>query len=160
MTNYPHLQEYKDKQGNWRVYYRFNGKKIRLRAPKYTAAFQVEYDRAASQLNSSSAPLSDDTPWQNGKWRYGSFGWLVEQYFKSDAFKSLSPKTQSDRRYTYTTMVHEPCEPGSKHVFGEYTAAEMRPTHIMVLRDIKVKEGALSAANKRVKELSGTSKNT
>jgi hypothetical protein len=73
--DYPHLKEYVNSRGQPVIDYRRNGKCIRLHGPKYTAAFQAEYDAAAAQLGAHKTdPCEEQRP--NGKWLTApSAGW-------------------------------------------------------------------------------------
>ena len=51
--------------------------------------------------------------------------------------------------------MEEPLTPGSSLLMGKCPATRVDPTHIMMLRDRKVKAGLPSAANNRRKYLSG-----
>src|SRR5882672_8677403 len=90
----PYLSPNKDRHGNVRLYVRRNGGYVRIRETPGTKEFLIAYDAALERLGST------DTPDPNARKRFprGTLGWLGEQYFDSEEFKALDPKSQATRR--------------------------------------------------------------
>src|ERR1700726_3663071 len=77
----PYLGREKDRHGNWRLYVRRNGKRIRIRAERGTPAFARAYADAVDALSA--------TPSKRAKgegvriWPKDTLGWLGIQFFTS-----------------------------------------------------------------------------
>ncbi len=113
-----------DRHSNARIYFRRNGRKIRLRAEIGTAEFLAEY-HAARELTSSGAPTP---PAPKSAPVRGTLRWLVCEYYQSGDFKRLDKTTQRMRRRDLDaiTLLH-----------GEKRYLLLEPRHIKALRDVK-----------------------
>lgn len=67
-----------DRHGNVRLYYRHDGRKVRLRGPTGSPAFLTDYRAAANPKT----PRKAKTP-SPGRMPPGSFKWLCAQYYLS-----------------------------------------------------------------------------
>jgi hypothetical protein len=133
-------------------------KKLRLRSPENTPAFEDEQKRARATLNNEAygivvndAGTRIDEPGyiaESGKftiWRKDSFGWLVEKYLAS--LQQRNELFKYTRETNLRAILREPVKPGSPRMFGEYHMRQIRVEHIETLRDRKVQAGMNSAAN-------------
>ena len=133
-----YLYENFDRHGNCRLYFRRDGKKIRLRAEVGTDAFMEEYRRA---LNGETITQTAEKP--------GTFRWLLTKYFSSAEFLSLRSSTQTVRRGILETVCRERFEGGVAIINLPFALMESR--HIRFVRDRKAETPF--AANHRVKAL-------
>jgi hypothetical protein len=85
----------------------------------------------------------------------GSLGWLSAEYFGSAEFLGLDVKSRATRRGVIEACLEEPLTPESKRLMRDCPYLRVDATHIMMLRDRKVKAGLPGAANNRRKYLSG-----
>jgi integrase len=143
----PHLLQDKDRHGKVRVYYRRAGKKmVRLHAAPGTPEFLEEYTRAVNGLSTMTPPP------QLTKAPSSSLRWLVEGYYASANFKTLSASTQNARRgildHICTSMIET--SNGSRPR-GELPYAQMKAKHVRAIRDEKI--DLPEAANGRLKAL-------
>ena len=93
-TEFRYLLRDKDRHGNQRVYYRRPGAKmIRLQAPIGTQEFIDEYRRARDGVTTAAANTSRIV-----RAEQGSLRGLIEGYYRSANYKSLSLSTQRARR--------------------------------------------------------------
>lgn len=144
----PYLLRDKDRHGNERLYFRFGGRKVRLRDEPGTVAFAERYEALRQQAEAgllASATSVTNRP-QPGTWR-----WLVAAYLSSSALKSLDPATQTQRRSVLEGTCREPVFPGSAETYAAFPLARLDVRALKVLRDRKVAEGHHTAANHRVK---------
>ena len=112
-----------DRHGNLRLYFRRDGKKVRLRGPENSPEFFEDYGRALG--GKAVAPSHSAAKPQPAK---GSFRDLCVGYFGSAEFRRLAPRTQRVRRQILDRF----CE---KNGDGEKPYAEMQPYHLKVRRD-------------------------
>ncbi|EEX08362.1 phage integrase [Ruegeria lacuscaerulensis ITI-1157] len=110
-----------DRHGNVRLYYRRNGRKVRLRGPAGSPEFLADYRTAAA------GPKEAKTD-KAGRVVPKSFRWLCVQYFKSAMFQELDPRTQKVRR----SILERFCEHKGD---GDKPFAQLLPRHIRVRRD-------------------------
>ena len=82
-----------DRHGNVRLYYRREGRKVRLRGPTGSPEFLADYKAAANPKKPR--PPRAARP---GRLMPGSFKWLCAQYYKSSMWAELDPNTQKTRR--------------------------------------------------------------
>ncbi|MCW5694558.1 MAG: tyrosine-type recombinase/integrase [Pseudolabrys sp.] len=130
-----YLSEDVDRHGNVRCYVRVPGKpKVRLRSQPGSPNFMDEY-RAAFSLAAESVTVRTLAR--------GTFGYLCNAYFASQAFRSLDKSTQSWRRRALNELVE-------RH--GDKRVSTLQARHIRKLRDEKRVDGD-GAANIRVKAL-------
>lgn len=132
-----HLAQDFDRHGNLRIYYRKNGKKIRLRGPLGSNEFLSDYNAASiGQLKSQPSPQSiapQDT-----------IKSLVEHYCKSAKYLSLAPRTRRVRRQILDRF----CETDND---GQKPFLLLEPQHLMVRRDAMMDRP--EAANGMIKAL-------
>jgi hypothetical protein len=137
-----------DRHGNVRIYFwRGKGhKKVRLRAVVGSADFAADYEAALAQSSADPELTSHNSldPPQTGTWR-----WLCVEYFGSEEFRWLDPRTQRVRRRILEGTYEEKIAPDSMRVFAEAPIAELTPLAMRVLRDRKAR--APEAANSRLK---------
>lgn len=89
-----YVAEDTDRHGNVRLYYRRNGRKVRLRGPVGSPEFLTDYRRAAARPKES----RKKSPPKPGVLRKDSLHWLCAQYYKSTTFAELGAGTQKTRR--------------------------------------------------------------
>jgi integrase len=150
----PYLFRDKDRHGNWRLFVRRNGRKIRMRHEPGSEAFAKAY---ADALNELERPRSPKPP-QPGRPIPGTLGALALAYFASGKFRRLDPVTQRRRRSIIEACLVEPrkltlgSEQEGKELFRDCPLDKFTSTHVRVLRDRK---GDLpGAANQQRKVLS------
>lgn len=112
-----------DRHGNVRLYYRRNGRKLRLRGPTGSPEFLEDYKKAAA---GTLAAASKDKAVGHVVPR--SIRWLCVQYYKSAMFKELDPRTQKVRR----AILERFCQHKGD---GDKPFALLLPRHIRVRRD-------------------------
>lgn len=142
---YQYLCRDRDRHGNVRVYFRRNGKKLRIRAKPGTAEFQAEYDRL---LKESAATLPVSAPHAPAP---GTYRWLCQKYFESVDFRQLDPQTQQTRRLVLDHTCAEKIAPGAAEMFGDCPVGRMNSKAIRILRDRKAE--LPNAANTRIKAI-------
>jgi integrase len=135
-----YLYEDVDRHGNVRLYYRRNGKKIRLKSVIGTQAFLDEYAAVAETLKTH-VPPKTVVP--------GSLRWLVDQYYSSFEFQALSTRTQYVRRRELTEICETKGKSGVE--YGDRSYAKMEARHVRNLRSEKADRP--EAANQRIKVL-------
>lgn len=127
-----------DRHGNVRLYFRHDGRKVRLRGPTGSPEFLTDYRRAAA--GPKEKPKTDRV----GRMKPDSFHWLCAQYYKSAMWAGLNPKTQKTRRAILERFaLHK----GN----GEKPYRMMLPRHIRKRRDEML--ATPEAANTMVKVL-------
>ncbi|WP_272007026.1 tyrosine-type recombinase/integrase [Roseovarius sp. ZX-A-9] len=127
-----------DRHGNVRIYFRRNGKKIRLPGPIGSPQFLAAYKAAfAGETKAKNTPNSAQVP-------PGSVRFLCIEYFKSAMFRELSPRTQMVRR----SILERFCQHKND---GEKPFALLQPRHIRARRDEMMERP--EAANGMVKAL-------
>lgn len=142
----PYLSRDKDRHGNWRLYVRKNGRKIRIKEVSGTAAFTRAYSEAVEALDGPSPAPGPRKPPR------GTLGWLVAAYCGSSEFKALDTRSQATRRRVLDSCLLEPLRPGSSDHMWACPINRLSAAHCQVLRDRKV--GKPGAANNRLKYLS------
>jgi hypothetical protein len=100
----PYLFNDVDRNGNWRLFVRRNGRKIRMRHEPGTDAFAKAYAEALAQLERSPAPKAP----QPGRAIPGTLGALALAYFASGKFRRLDPVTQRRKRAIIEACLVEP----------------------------------------------------
>lgn len=111
----PYVLQDVDRHGNLRLYYRRNGRKVRIRAALGSAEFWTRYN---ALMGAEPAP-----PANPGK---GSLHWLVTLYYGSAEFKMLADRT----RYVRRRLLDDICrKDGAKPV------ALLEPKHLRKRRD-------------------------
>lgn len=144
--DFDYLMKDWDARGNGRIYVRFQGKKIRLRAPPGTPEFAKAYADALYELqnNGKKRPL--------GGAAAGTMGWLAACYFASAEFRRLNPGSQATRRRIIEECLNEPRKPGSRDLLRDCPVHLFSAVHVKALRDRKANLPA--AANNRKKYMS------
>lgn len=111
-----------DRHGNVRLYFRRSGeRKVRLPGPVGSPAFLQAYRDAVA-----GNPKPRANAVERARPVMGSLHWLCEQYFKSDAFLDLDPRTQRVRRRILDRI---------NEVEGHKPYALMEPRHIRARRN-------------------------
>jgi integrase len=132
-----YLYEDRDRHGNFRLYVRHNGRKIRIRERWGTTEFLEAYRLALAETTQPRAkPKHTQRP--SAEW----LRWLVERYYLSAEFKQLDARTQRVRR----GILDRVCD---KH--GTKPYGQMEPRHVRKLRDDKAERP--EAANALLKSL-------
>jgi len=127
-----------DRHGNVRLYFRRNGKKIRLPSPIGSPEFLAAYKTAfAGESKAKSAP-------KVGQVIPGSVRFLCAEYYKSAMFRELDPRTQKVRR----GILDRFCQHKND---GDKPFALLQPKHIRARRDEMMDRP--EAANGMVKAL-------
>lgn len=145
--DFDYLMKDWDRHGTGRIYVRYGGRKIRLRAAPGTPEFAEAYANALYELQ------------HNGKKRpqltgaaAGTMGWLAACYFASPEFRGLSVQSQTTRRAIIEECLREPRRPGSADVIRDCPVNVFTAQHVKMLRDRKA--NTPGAANNRKKYLS------
>ena len=112
-----------DRHGNVRLYFRRNGRKIRLRGPSGSPEFLTDYRRAANPPKEANVQTE-----KMGRVVPRSIRWLCVQYYKSAMFTELDPRTQKVRR----SILERFCQNKNE---GDKPFALLLPRHIRVRRD-------------------------
>ena len=112
-----------DRHGNVRLYFRRNGRKLRLRGPVGSPEFLADY-KAASKGPKPESTKTDKV----GRVVPRSIKWLCVEYYKSAMFKELDPRTQKVRR----SILERFCQHKSD---GDKPYALLQPRHIRIRRD-------------------------
>jgi integrase len=133
-----------DRHGNVRIYFRRDGRKVRIHEHLDTEAFHRRY---ADLLKGAVEPVPSDSRVPKAD----TLRWLCVQFFSSPDFKRLDPRTQYTRRRIFEAMFDEPIAPGAKETFADFPLDQITPKALRVLRDRKV--DLLGAADNRVRAL-------
>lgn len=112
-----------DRHGNVRLYFRRQGRKVRLRGPAGSPEFLEDYKKAA-------AGTLEPAKKGNGVGQVvpRSIRWLCVQYYKSAMFKELDPRTQKVRR----AILERFCQHKGD---GDKPFGLLLPRHVRVRRD-------------------------
>lgn len=112
-----------DRHGNVRLYFRRQGRKVRLRGPAGSPEFLEDYKKAA-------AGILESAKQGNGVGQVipRSIRWLCVQYYKSAMFKELDPRTQKVRR----AILERFCQHKGD---GDKPFGLLLPRHVRVRRD-------------------------
>lgn len=135
-----------DRHGNVRIYYRRNGRKIRIRGLPLTEEFMNQYNKL---IAGNYIPPANEAMYK--KIIPNSWAWLCEEYFKSDDFKELEKSTRKARKSILEQTYKEPIKEGSDKVFEDLPINNINLVHLEVLRDRK--RLVPFAANNRVKSI-------
>lgn len=142
----PYIIEDVDRYGNVRIYFRRNGRKVRIRDHLGSHGFHERY-AALKKATLEQAPAICCGP------RPNTFRWLCVQFFCSAEYKRLDPRTQYTRRRVIETMFDEPVSSSCKQTFADFPLNRMTPKALRVLRDRKA--DLPGAADNRVRALRG-----
>lgn len=147
-TEFRYLLRDRDRLGNPRVYYRPpGGKMVRLRANIGTQEFVDEYRRARDGVPTISSKSASAVPAAKDSLRA-----LIEGYYRSANYRSLSLSTQRARRgildHICESVIDTPAGPRAR---GSLPFAQMLPRHVRAIRDEKL--DLPEAANGRIKAL-------
>lgn len=112
-----------DRHGNVRLYYRRNGRKVRLRGPVGSPEFLADYRKAARGETAPKKPRK-----ATGGVKRGSLRWLCAEYYKSAMFADLDPKTQKTRR----SILERFCQRKGN---GDKPFRDLQPKHLRRVRD-------------------------
>jgi integrase len=147
----PYLWAGRDRRGCRVLYVRRNGKYARLKERPGSPEFFAAYHAACARLG-----VGADKPERSGRQPFprGTLGWLGVQYFKSEEFKALDPKSQKNRRGVLEECFRKPHKDDDPEPMGFCPLTSLAARHIQRLRDIKVAAGLKGAANNRRKYLS------
>lgn len=134
-----YLAQDKDRHGNLRIYFRKNGKKVRLRSSFGSPEFLNEYRLAlvGAHPNQRQAPSLSHT-------KAGTLRELVEKYYRSSMFLNLGDRTRRVRRQILDRF----CLDGNA---GEQPFAALEARHLKFWRDTLVDRP--EAANGTIKAL-------
>jgi hypothetical protein len=138
-----------DRHGNERLYVRRSGRKIRIREPVGTPAFNRALAAAIERLSQLDAPRDGSAPKAHPK---GSLGWLGAQYMASAEFQSLEPASQYAIRIVLEACFREPFADGDPEPMGNCPLEHFTALKVRRLRDLKA--GKPGAANSRRRWLS------
>nr|WP_306264818.1 tyrosine-type recombinase/integrase [Pararhizobium sp. IMCC3301] len=127
-----------DRHGNVRLYFRRNGRKIRLPSPVGSPEFLAAYKAAFAGKSKTKAES------KVGQVVPGSVRALCAEYYKSAMFRELDPRTQKVRR----GILERFCQHEND---GDKPFALLQPKHIRARRDEKMDRP--EAANSMVKAL-------
>lgn len=112
-----------DRYGNVRLYFRREGKKVRLKGPEGSPEFLEEY-RLALTGNHPKQRTSAVAFRANA----GSMRELIEEYYSSAAFRTLAPRTRRVRKGILDNFC-------ARHGDGEKPHALLESKHLLVRRD-------------------------
>jgi integrase len=145
----PYLSAEKNRHGNPRLYVRFNGRRVQLKATPSTPAFMREYAEAIDRLKTTqpAQPKQPITP------QRGTLRWLGSLYFASAEYLALNRIARKTRRSTLDACFNERRDPELKtDLFGSCPLSALSTKHIRLLRDRRATSPG--AANNRLKYLS------
>jgi integrase len=144
-----YLKIEQDRHGNWRVYVRRGGKKIRIREPQGTPEFFEAYRKAVERLSPEEAPkiAPGRQPFPTG-----TLGWLGTKYFASDEFQALDAQSQRNRRNILESCFAETSISREGRPIGFCPLHLLTSQTVKALRDLK--KDKPGAANNRRKYLS------
>ncbi len=128
-----------DRHGNVRLYYRHDGRKVRLRGPTGSPEFLTDYRAAANPKTPRKASVA-----KAGRVVPRSLKWLCVEYYKSAMFREMDPRTQTVRR----AILERVCQNKGD---GDKPFAMLLPRHIRARRDDMMDRP--EAANGMVKAL-------
>lgn len=128
-----------DRHGNVRVYFRKDGKKIRLRSPLGSPEFYGEYQAALAGMHPGQRPDQKDRAAKPESLRG-----LIEGYYRSSNYLNLGDRT----RRVWRQILDRFC--GYRNAGGQPFAA-LEPRHLMVWRDTLLDRP--EAANGTIKAL-------
>jgi hypothetical protein len=143
----PYLSSEPDRHGNQRLYVRRNGRRIRIKQKRGTAAFAKAYAAALEELETVTKEHSAPSAAPRG-----TFGWLAAKYFASDEFQGLDPESQLTRRRVIESCLSEAHTDDDPDPMRNCPLQFITSKKIKRLRDLKV--GKPGAANNRRKYLS------
>jgi integrase len=143
----PYLSSEPDRHGNQRLYVRRNGRRIRIKQERGTAAFAKAYAAALEELETVTKEHSAPSAAPRG-----TFGWLAAKYFASDEFQGLDPESQLTRRRVIESCLSEAHTDDDPEPMRNCPLQFITSKKIKRLRDLKV--GKPGAANNRRKYLS------
>ncbi|MEL6596029.1 MAG: tyrosine-type recombinase/integrase [Pseudomonadota bacterium] len=89
----PYVTKDRDRNGNERLYYRRNGRKLRLRGPVGSSEFLIDYQLAVA----GHIPKEQGAP-KLSTTSSGSIRELIEHYYQCAAFTTLAPRTRHVRQ--------------------------------------------------------------
>jgi integrase len=147
----PYLSRETNRHGKTVLFVRRNGRRIRLREKRGTPEFAQAYAEAVQRLT---GPAPAKTARGREPFPKGSLGWLAAQYFGSDEFKTMDPRSQRIRRGVIESCLQEPHTETDKEPMGFCPVAYLTTRKVKRLRDLKKKAGLPGAANNRRKYLS------
>lgn len=134
-----HITTDKDRHGNVRVYFRKNGRKIRLRAEIGSLDFISEYQLAMTGQHPKQIPAKVPQTTAGESMRE-----LIEGYYKSSSYMMLSDRTRHVRRQILDRFC-------SENGYGTLPFATLEAHHLMRWRDARVDKP--EAANSTIKAL-------
>jgi integrase len=129
----------KDRHGNTRVYFRKDGKKVRLMSEIGTSAFLSEYQLALVGQHPKQRPAKTGRQAKPETLRE-----LIEGYYQSSAYLGLAPRTRRVRRQILDRFC-------AYRNAGEQPYAALEPRHLMHWRDAHTDRP--EAANGTIKAL-------
>lgn len=133
-----HVVRDKDRHGNVRLYYRRDGRKVRLRGPEHSSEFFQDYTAA---MMGKAITRKSSTP-SVSRIEAGSFHALCISYFGSADFKKLQPRGQRVRR----SILERFCQNQND---GDKPFAELEARHLRLRRDAMMDRP--EAANNMIK---------
>lgn len=140
----PYIVEDVDRHGNVRVYFRRDGRKIRMRERIGSDGFHKRYAELKRGCVEVVSPILSAL-------RVNTFRWLCVQFYGSAEFKRLDARTQYTRRGILEACLAEPVAPGAKDLFADFPLERITPKALRILRDRKGNK--LGAADNRVRAL-------
>ncbi len=136
----PHVVRDKDRHDNIRLYFRRDGRKIRLRGPEGSPEFFEDYRRALAGL----VVLPNRASTQTSSGRPVTMHELIQAYYRAAAFKTLNKRTQYVRRL----ILERFCKNNGD---GEKPFASLEVANLRVRRDVMADRP--EAANGLIKAL-------
>lgn len=135
-----------DRHGRTRYYYKPPGaRKTALAGLPGSPELQASYEAAAAGAICPKPLAPRGAP----RLATGTLRWLCQEYYRSDAFLSLDPRTRYVRQQVVEHCLNEPTEPGAATLYADFPLDRLSSKAIKVLRDRK--KGLPEAANVRVK---------
>jgi integrase len=145
---WPYLSVEKNRHGNTRYYVRRFGRRIQIKVAFGTTEFHDLYNAALKALEQSTPTVNKST-----RAAFGTFGWLLLQYYDSADFKLLPLDSRRTRRGILEHCANEGyASRDDKRKMRDFPVASLTAAHIKMLRDRKA--GKPGAANHRLKYLS------
>jgi integrase len=132
------------RHGRLVVYFRrtLGHPKVRLRSQPLTPTFMVEWSALAQ---GQSLPVTAASPMKTAPLavvvaaKAGTLRAVIEGYYKSNDFLAKQRQTRHVEKRVLDDCCLEPIAPGSPHTFGELPFNDLRPRHILVLQERKVR---------------------
>lgn len=149
-TDLPYLSREPDRYGNWRLYVRRHGKRIRINVAEGSPAFARAYADAVDQIGAR-VKRTDLTGPAHAP---STFGWLGARYFTSkNDFLKLAKDSQRARRNSLEECFREPFSDTDPEPMGNCPLKYLTAPKMKRLLEAKDKPGAATNRRKHLSAL-------